>query len=267
MAHRAADPSSYPIRQGLLDVNPERSAKTLTYEPTQVHLQIYDDCPHDLPLFSFTTPAKFAYRAMASFANFVTTSDELPTPTDTPTNVSSAKVIYDEPEHETLSDPSPEAVSAPLSKSASSSSQGRIRSRTNSLLNRGLSLLRTSSREGTQAPGLDSTIYSSATPLSRPPFVSNMVRERVSITGVVRSMEPIEELRVLKLNKDDLGTLTPAPVKRYLAGSESSCCPLWSAELMRCEQKSCGMRGSRRRMRTSRSVANVRIQSSSISIY
>jgi hypothetical protein len=61
------------------------------YGPTKVHLQVYDgahtltsrplpatylrlaDCPHVLPiLFSFTQPAKFGYRAMATFIRHVT---------------------------------------------------------------------------------------------------------------------------------------------------------------------------------------------------
>ncbi|CAL1711368.1 unnamed protein product [Somion occarium] len=43
------------------------------YGPTQVHLQIFDDTAHILPvLFSFTTPAKYCYRAVATFIKFVT---------------------------------------------------------------------------------------------------------------------------------------------------------------------------------------------------
>lgn len=54
MAHRAANPAQYPIRQALLDANPERTRLSKTYGPTQVRflalfppsicrsLQIYD---------------------------------------------------------------------------------------------------------------------------------------------------------------------------------------------------------------------------------
>jgi hypothetical protein len=43
------------------------------YGPTKVHLQVYDDSAHVLPiLFSFTTPAKFCYRAVAAFCRHVT---------------------------------------------------------------------------------------------------------------------------------------------------------------------------------------------------
>lgn len=163
---------------------------------------------------------------MASFAKFVTSTDGAPpsvvSAEDPPTGVDyglgRGKVIFDEPEHETLSDPtSPVSPTSPTSLTPT----GLPRSRANSLLERGLSLLRTTSREATQTPGLESTIYTSTEPFSRPPFVSNMVRERVSITGVVRELEAVEEMSVLRIDKEDLGRVKEAPVKRYLAGSES----------------------------------------------
>lgn len=68
---------------------------------------------------------------------------------------------------------------------------------------------------------LEKTIYSSTQPYNRPEYDDNMIRERVSITGVVRPMEPENEMSMLHLNKEDLGVIKEAPVKRYLAGSMS----------------------------------------------
>lgn len=48
-----------------------------------------------------------------------------------------------------------------------------------------------------------------------------MIRERISITGIVRPMEPENEMQALTLDPEDLGLIKEGPVKRYLAGSES----------------------------------------------
>ncbi|EGG04483.1 arylacetamide deacetylase [Melampsora larici-populina 98AG31] len=72
VAHRAARPDQYPLRDGLLNAHPDRKAKAALYPPTKVHLQVYDDMCHVLPMFSFARPAKYCYRAIASFCKFVT---------------------------------------------------------------------------------------------------------------------------------------------------------------------------------------------------
>ena len=41
-------------------------------QPTKVHFQLFDDMCHVLTVFAFTTEAKFAYRAVASFVKHVT---------------------------------------------------------------------------------------------------------------------------------------------------------------------------------------------------
>lgn len=68
-------------------------------------------------------------------------------------------------------------------------------------------------------PNLESTIYSSTQPFNRPPWVDNMVRERVSISGVVRPLEPASEMSMLQLDPEDIGLIKEGPVRRYMAGS------------------------------------------------
>lgn len=41
VAHRAAHPDRYPLREGLLNANPDRAEKANAYPPTEVHLQVY----------------------------------------------------------------------------------------------------------------------------------------------------------------------------------------------------------------------------------
>ncbi|KIY46189.1 alpha/beta-hydrolase [Fistulina hepatica ATCC 64428] len=73
-AHRAAHPEKYPVKDSVVDLYPPLyDISSRGYKPTRVHLQVYDDCAHVLPvLFSFSTPAKYCYRAMATFCKYVT---------------------------------------------------------------------------------------------------------------------------------------------------------------------------------------------------
>lgn len=72
-AHKAAHPSRYPLKDEVRSLYPPLKGIEKRFSPTAVHLQVYDDTAHVLPvLFSFTTPGKFCYRAIASFTKHVT---------------------------------------------------------------------------------------------------------------------------------------------------------------------------------------------------
>ncbi|KAJ7686541.1 hypothetical protein B0H17DRAFT_1013522 [Mycena rosella] len=72
-AHKAANPEKYPIKDEIRAMYPSLDGIETKYGPTKVHLQVYDDTAHVLPvLFSFTTPGKFCYRAIATFCRDVT---------------------------------------------------------------------------------------------------------------------------------------------------------------------------------------------------
>lgn len=98
-AHKAAYPEKYPLRDEARELYPVLNGIGKRFVPTSVHLQVYDgacifcfpilvklltfppDAPHILPvLFSFTTPAKFCFRAIASFCKFVTDIQPPPPP-------------------------------------------------------------------------------------------------------------------------------------------------------------------------------------------
>ncbi|GAA5850059.1 hypothetical protein JCM8547_000999 [Rhodosporidiobolus lusitaniae] len=225
MAHRAANPERWPVRDGILNQNPERSKKAREYPPTKVHLQIYDDVCHDLPLFSFTTPAKYCFRAMASFAKWVTTPDgeqasevsqvgmRLPVERD-PTHPDGASL---------LRPPSPDSVTPTISSrqpgsyapSVSASTAPSTAPNGNTNPSNGK---KGKKRSPAPIQNLEKTIYSSTQPFNRPEYVDGMIRERISVTGVVRPMEPVEQMNALQLDKEDIGLIKEAPVKRYLAG-------------------------------------------------
>ncbi|KAJ3993873.1 hypothetical protein F5050DRAFT_1801017 [Lentinula boryana] len=75
MAHKAAHPEQFPIRDTTRALYPALNGieERFAGKATPVHLQVYDDTAHVLPvLFSFTTPAKYCFRAMAIFCKYVT---------------------------------------------------------------------------------------------------------------------------------------------------------------------------------------------------
>ncbi|KAI0067652.1 alpha/beta-hydrolase [Artomyces pyxidatus] len=78
-AHRAAYPERFPIREDIKKMYPLFEGLEDRIKPTPVHLQVYDDAAHVLPvLFAFTTPAKYCYRAIASFCKHVTNMNPAP---------------------------------------------------------------------------------------------------------------------------------------------------------------------------------------------
>lgn len=78
-AHRAAHPGRFPLSGEIKKMYPALKPVETSNQPTPVHLQVYDDVAHVLPiLFPFTTPGKYCYRAMASFVGHVTNQPQVP---------------------------------------------------------------------------------------------------------------------------------------------------------------------------------------------
>ncbi|KAG8879774.1 hypothetical protein FRB98_005539 [Tulasnella sp. 332] len=75
-AHKAAHPETYLLKEETREFHPPIVDIEKRYGPTDVHLQIYDETCHVLPMYSFTTPAKYCFRAIASFCKFVTKTGE-----------------------------------------------------------------------------------------------------------------------------------------------------------------------------------------------
>lgn len=90
LAHKAAYPASYPLRQGAMNSSrrQQENAKKFT-APTNVHLQVYDGMPHVLTIFGYTESvclvrplvfwisvtlfqAGYAYRSISQFVKHVT---------------------------------------------------------------------------------------------------------------------------------------------------------------------------------------------------
>lgn len=74
LAHKAAHPSQFVLRDELLDLFPQtRETQTrFAAHPTKVHLQVYDAQCHVFTMLAKTPPARNAFRAIASFVKLVT---------------------------------------------------------------------------------------------------------------------------------------------------------------------------------------------------
>ncbi|THH13788.1 hypothetical protein EW146_g6481 [Bondarzewia mesenterica] len=84
-AHRAAFPERFPLREEVRKMYPALEGIETRFGPTSVHLQNIADAAHVLPvLFSFSTPAKYCYRAIATFCKHVTNMNPVPLSPITP---------------------------------------------------------------------------------------------------------------------------------------------------------------------------------------
>lgn len=65
LAHKLADPARYPPPDSMMDDQAWEQLRK--YKPTDVQLQVWDGLCHVGPTLSFTSPAKYQYRAIAQF--------------------------------------------------------------------------------------------------------------------------------------------------------------------------------------------------------
>jgi acetyl esterase/lipase len=134
-AHKAAYPEKFPIDPEAKDMYPPLQDPELLkkYGPTPIHLQVYDDCAHDMPmLFAFTTPAKYCFRAMAQFMKHVSGRNDVPSLFSASSTQSFASSgLLASPRSETSSDldkPLPERPGSRSSESEESYFTGRSES-------------------------------------------------------------------------------------------------------------------------------------------
>ncbi|KZT38355.1 alpha/beta-hydrolase [Sistotremastrum suecicum HHB10207 ss-3] len=201
LAHRAAHPEQYNIRDGLLDQSwRQRENKAKFTTPTKVHLQVFDGMPHVMTVYSFYRPVKYAYRAIADFVKHVT----------------------DHPSHVVQQDPFP-AVDGAHSRPDSESEDG------------------TDDDESVVSPGrYDNTSQTASSrleekrntisetpsaPLSKkgssngaPDVVQGFIRERVDLKGTTRPLEPASEIPAMQLPLREIGLIKERPANRWLQG-------------------------------------------------
>ncbi|KAG6813290.1 hypothetical protein H0H92_012445 [Tricholoma furcatifolium] len=254
-AHKAANPDKYPIKEDTRTFYPALNGIETRHKPTQVHLQVYDDAAHVLPvLFPFTTPAKYCFRAIATFCKHVTGLSPMSNPR---ASFSCPDLAEQSPwsQHSKIKrkDLDIEGTSTPgtinresprksLKRSLSSSLSRAMRSRP--LFPRAFSLdpSFTSDVVASDPKASDPTddvllspaSSGSATPLEaeRPslltagdpyvyratgtPWDGTMIRERVSTQGIIRPLESESELGAMAIDPDIIGRLSELTLRRYL---------------------------------------------------
>ncbi|KIJ65967.1 hypothetical protein HYDPIDRAFT_181064 [Hydnomerulius pinastri MD-312] len=277
-AHKAADPSRFPLTDEARALYPPLVGIEQRYAATPVHLQVYDDTAHVLPvLFAFTTPGKYCYRAIATFTKHVTGMPNplRPTPSssglittnsrlvNSPTNeeppssismhqlprafsttdlISRARDQVDG-SHSGSDTPAPvprssniqpsfsrpgfsfrvRSAQAAIPKSSSSISLRKARSGLLSARgtpNVGGPGIRQRSASPSDQPEVryagEASVYCNDEGL--PPWKEGMIRERVSTRGVIRPLEPAEQLDAFHVPQDIIGVLSERAVRRYLEG-------------------------------------------------
>ncbi|CUA69250.1 AB hydrolase superfamily protein C4A8,06c [Schizosaccharomyces pombe 972h-] [Rhizoctonia solani] len=271
VAHKAAHPDRYPVKPETRELLPSlKDIESKGYEPTKVHLQVYDETCHVLPLFSFTTPAKYCYRAIALFCKHVTGSHPgQATPSVPPTPVVDTSMTRS-PEMEPTYLGTESAISPITPTSPPTNSTRRLSITSPITLSFSPSRLRRNTTRRRPAPLDTQTTHPGPTsPISptrehssdiagprfqfdknepptgvgtagdpsvynlqsigqsgfESPFKDNMIRERVATDGILRPLEPEDQLAACRVPLDRIGTINASAVGRYLQGQA-----LWDAK-------------------------------------
>ncbi|CED84591.1 Arylacetamide deacetylase [Phaffia rhodozyma] len=239
LAHKAADPEAYPPSSSVLKKYPGQKDLIGKYPPTKVHLQMYDGCAHVTPTLSFTKPAKWMYRAAANFNIWAITAarynENRHSHHHHRHHEHSHKPGNDHEfdrtsTHSSLSFP-PEAIvhstsvfhkdgqttAIPITESAhrlanETDHTDDLESEADS------SECEMSDGSGGDRRSKHVGKYISVTG-TEPEFVNSMIRERVTVHGVIRPMEPVsqsETFQGLDLNK--VGIVHGAgPIQKWLS--------------------------------------------------
>lgn len=188
LAHKAADPKTYPTWEGHLedDETGRQKESVDKWPPTKVWLQIYDDCCHVTPTLSFTRPAKFMYRAIAHFGAWALT------------NATHTKI-------EIAEDDDISVISS--SRSVTPDSGANQKAGDDLQAPRGYRL----QQRGTIKEA-DST--------NVPPFEGNMIRQRIDRHGRIFDLPPAADFPALNMRPEDIGVIKEEPVRRWMAAKE-----------------------------------------------
>ncbi|KAI9441922.1 hypothetical protein H4582DRAFT_1811008 [Lactarius indigo] len=258
-AHRAAHPERFPVPNDTNDLYPTHKHVGKHMRPTPVHIQVYDDVGHVLPvLFPFTTPGKYCHRAIALFCKHVTNMQPAPlsspgllSPTDHHFITSPASLTPPQDEVPRLQVPSPKvhrSLSTRIQRAATGakrrsslwsrpSAQATSGSTTYSVDNRVSSgqitpISQSDVSDDVAGPRIGGPPEPPAEDLPRAGeawvYAGNwaqsavhqdMIRERVSTQGIIRPLEPENEVPALQVPPELVGKLSEHAVRRYVEGT------------------------------------------------
>ncbi|EKM59247.1 uncharacterized protein PHACADRAFT_87660 [Phanerochaete carnosa HHB-10118-sp] len=224
LAHKAANPSKYPTRKGVLRdaVRQQENVEKFT-KPTRVHLQVFDGMCHVLTVFTFTDSAKYAYRSIAEFVKHVTTHDaahlernpfpEFHLP---PADIADS-AAEDEERSRNFKSQQVQAQSAAVKTNEDSNQENKTKKNESETSQDTQKTLNGSVKVQTREKATDGE---ATRPTNEDILGVVMLRERVDIFGQVRPMEPEEDIQALNIPARLIGIIKEEPVKRWLTGQE-----------------------------------------------
>ncbi|KAG9126753.1 hypothetical protein FRC07_002088 [Ceratobasidium sp. 392] len=236
LAHRAADPASYPLRDELLARGQQRQVAERWTQGNPVHLQVFDGMCHVLTVFTFTAQAKLAYRQVASFMKHLSTSvsqqhstvhqafpySAAPTVIGSTASLARQQQTTTEEREEHDGEHSKQlSGSTARSEGEPGPDEGKIVAlevTESPQVSQGLTLPTENGDINAKKLGSQFEVH----PPRPPP--SLLRAERVSIHGKPRPLSP----DALRIPKDGVGVVKPAPVKRWLTGQDA-----WDAKYKR----------------------------------
>ena len=179
LAHKAANPSKYPLGEAYRSIYDPENALLNKHKPTPVHLQVWEDLCHVAPTLSFTRPAKFMYRSIAQFGAWALARAQR----------RAIEIVDDD------------NISI-ISSRSDSDSEGNDSS-TDSLTKHKLDLDTVTGSVGRAGDAI-------------PRFVNNMIRERVDRSGRIYRLAEASDLPALQLSPNQVGVVKPGPVQKWL---------------------------------------------------
>ncbi|GAA5843178.1 hypothetical protein JCM11251_001674 [Rhodosporidiobolus azoricus] len=237
LAHKAANPSSYPPAQRIFEQYPSQKAHyEQKYPPTKVQLQVFDGGCHVVTTLSVTSLAKYMYRGAANAGLFFLAAAK-------------AKKEHRSSHHHhhhhstTASAVNPDASVAPALHKADHTAANNVEhptdeydsgSDTEAYADEDSHHNTEAEESPNESESSDSTLPPSKenNPPERisatghlPPFSSfssagpmeaNMIRQRVALYGIIRSLEPASELDGCTMNPEHIGRLHAIPVRKWL---------------------------------------------------
>jgi acetyl esterase/lipase len=226
-AHKAANPADFPASEENLDRwDPNREA-VHKYPPTKVHLQVWNDVCHVPHTLAWTKPAKYMYRSVAQFGAWaLARAQHTAIDIDDEEDLTSNSGDDDD---KSLHAPGPERG---LTETQTYDTDIVPRSPTDDEKTDIKPIGRTTTSNTTKSPRRrlkhqDSILYTcnqtetvgrAGDPL--PPFVDNMIRQRIDRNGNVYPLGPSELFFSLKLKPNEIGVIKEAPVHRWLERKE-----------------------------------------------
>ncbi|KAK6362319.1 hypothetical protein TWF730_006014 [Orbilia blumenaviensis] len=226
-AHKAANPRKYPPPAHVSTAQ-QLEALNRWKHGTDVYLQVFDDCCHVTPTLSFTKPAKYMYRSIARFGDWLFAREALETgaitgntvpdtaePIDTvdPNEPNSVvEQLFSREGAQIVKGETMSVISSSSSSSSSSDEEGS--SSSNNHISRKLS--------NVQAPQT----------YNIPTFVNHMVRQRVDRKGNIHPLKPASELECMQLPMEEIGCIKPEPVRRWMEGKKS-----WDGKYAKAKKK------------------------------